>query len=194
MKNLIIAIMMLLTTNCSSAQDDVNTNEINTGNMKILVVYYSWSGNTEFVANQIKEITGADIFEIELVEPFSTDYSTVAQEYREDNSNGTIRKLKKTVENLSSYDVIFIGAPIWGGTRALPVKSFLHEHDLSGKMVVPFTTHGGGGAGSCFNDMKKEAPNATFLEGLSLTSSQARNSKANVEKWLLNIGVINKSK
>lgn len=190
MKNLIAVIMMLLTANCSSAQDDVTINETNTDNMKILVVYYSWSGNTGIVANQIKEITGADIFEIELVEPFSTDYSTVAQEYREDNRTGTIRKLKKTVENLSSYDVIFIGAPIWGGTRALPMKSFLHEHDLNGKTVVPFTTHGGGGAGSCFSDMKKEAPKANFLDGLSLTGSQANNSKASIEKWLLNIGIL----
>lgn len=190
MKNLIAIIMMLLTTNCSSAQDDVNINETNTDNMKILVVYYSWSGNTEIVANQIKEITDADIFEIELVEPFSTDYSTVAQEYREDNRTGTIRKLKKTVEDLSSYDVIFVGTPIWGGTRALPMKSFLHEHDLNGKTVVPFTTHGGGGAGSCFSDMKKEAPKAVFKEGLSLNGSQASNSKARIEEWLLKIGIV----
>jgi len=157
--------------------------------MQNLVVYYSWSGDTKFVANLIKEITGADIFEIELVEPFSADYKTVAQEYREDNRIGKIRKLKKTVENLSSYDVIFIGTPIWGNTRALPIKSFLHEHNLFGKTVVPFATHAGGGAGTCFNDMKKEAPQAHFVEGLSLSSNQIRN-KAGIENWLLKIDVI----
>ena len=158
--------------------------------MKILVVYYSWSGNTKVIANQIKEITGADIFEIELVEPFSTDYNTVAQEYRADNRTEKIRKMKKTVENLSSYDVIFIGTPIWGNTRALPIKSFLNEHNFDGKTVVPFATHAGGGAGTCFNDIKKEAPQAHFVEGLSLSGSQIHNSKASIEKWLLNVGVI----
>jgi len=157
---------------------------------KGLIVYYSWSGDTEFVANQIKDLTGADIFKIELVEPFSTDYRTVAQQYREDNRTGKIRKLKYTVENLTSIDVIFLGTPVWGNTRALPVKSFLHEHNLNGKTIAPFATHAGGGIGDCFSDMKKEAAQAKFLDALSLVSGQIPNSKPIIEKWLFNIDII----
>ena len=157
---------------------------------KGLIVYYSWSGDTEFVANQIKDLTGADILKIELVEPFSADYRTVAQEYREDNRTGNIRKLKNTVENLAFFDVIFIGCPVWGNTRALPVKSFLHEHNLNGKTVAPFAIHAGGGVGNCFSDMEQEASQAKFLNALSLVSGQIPNSKSIIEKWLINIGVV----
>ena len=197
MKTLLLMMALLVgSTGCAEAKDNFNNNANNSNDgedmkdKKILVVYYSWSGNTETVARTIQAETGADIFEIQLTEPFSTDYNTVAQQYREDNRTGTNRKLKNTVENLSEYDIIILGAPIWGGTRALPVKSFLLEHNLSGKTVAPFTTHGGGGAGSCFSDMKREAPQATFTDGLSLSSGQSHNSQAAVERWLKNIDII----
>lgn len=186
MKNLKIVIsilIMILSTNYTKAEP------VDKPSKKILVVYYSWSGNTEYVAKYVQEMLGADIFEIELIKPFSDNYSIVAQEYRKDNSTGTNRKLKKTVENLSSYDIIFIGTPIWGGTRALPVKSFLIEHDLTGKTVVPFATHGGGGEGRCFIDMKREAPEANFLDGFSLTGNQVINSKNAITKWLQKLGI-----
>lgn len=186
-------LMAMMSVSCNAGEpenENQDNDRIDGTDKKMLVVYYSWSGNTRTIAQYIQEATGADIFEVELTDPFSTDYNTVAQEYREDNRTGTNRKLKNKVENLSDYDIIFLGAPIWGGTRALPVKSFLLEHDLSDKTVAPFTTHGGGGAGSCFNDMKREAPKAKFLEGLALAGSQADNSKNTVERWLNSIGVL----
>ena len=91
--------------------------------------------------------------------------------------------MKKRMDDIADYDIIFLGSPIWSGTIAPPVKAFLSGHDLSGKQVVPFVTHGGGGAGSSFTDMKKLAPRAGFSKGLSLYGSRG-GFDGEVKKWL----------
>lgn len=150
---------------------------------KILVVYYSWSGNTEAVAKKIQAETKADLFKIELQKPYPMDYSACVDEYRADKRENRVRPLKRKLENISDYDTIYLGSPIWSGTIALPVKTFLAEHDLSGKRIIPFVTHGGGGAGSSFADMKKQAPRAEFSKGLSLYGSHSGFDNE-VKKWL----------
>ena len=149
---------------------------------KILVVY-SWSGNTEAVAKKIQAGTKADLFKIELQKPYPTDYSACVDEYRADKRGNRVRPLKRKLENISDYDTIYLGSPIWSGTIALPVKTFLAEHDLSGKRIIPFVTHGGGGAGSSFADMKKQAPRAEFSKGLSLYGSHS-GFESDVKRWL----------
>lgn len=150
---------------------------------RVLVVYYSWSGNTEAVAKRIEAETKADLFEIELQHPYPTDYSACVDEYRADKRENRVRPLKRKLESITDYDTIYLGSPIWSGTIALPVKTFLAEHDLSGKRVVPFVTHGGGGAGSSFADMEKLAPHAVFSKGLSLYGSHS-GFENDVRKWL----------
>lgn len=150
---------------------------------KILVVYYSWSGNTEAVAKKIQAETKADLFQIELQKPYSMDYSACVDEYRADKRENRVRPLKHKLENISDYDTIYLGSPIWSGTIALPVKTFLAEHDLSEKRVIPFVTHGGGGSGSSFADMKKQAPRAEFSKGLSLYGSHS-GFESDLKRWL----------
>ena len=147
------------------------------------VVYYSWSGNTEAVARLIQSETKADLFEIELQNPYPANYSACVDEYRADKRENRVRPLKSKVENIAGYDIIFLGSPIWSGTIAPPVKTFLSGHDLSGKRIIPFVTHGGGGAGSSFTDMKKLAPRAEFSKGLSLYGSRS-GFDGEVKKWL----------
>lgn len=163
----------------SAQQDSSKTME----QQKILVVYYSWSGNTEAVARLIQAETKANLFEIELQNPYPANYSACVDEYRADKRENRVRPLKSKVENIAGYDIIFLGSPIWSGTIAPPVKTFLSGHDLSGKRIIPFVTHGGGGVGSSFTDMKKLAPRAEFSKGLSLYGSRS-GFDGEVKKWL----------
>ncbi len=178
----IILSLVLTVIGCREAAAQQDSSK-NMKPQKALVVYYSWSGNTEAVAKKIQAETQADLFEIELQKPYPTDYSTCVEEYRADKRENRARPLKRKLENIADYDTVYLGSPIWSGTIALPVKTFLSEHDLSGKRVIPFVTHGGGGAGSSFSDMKKLAPRAEFSKGLSLYGSHS-GFESDVKKWL----------
>lgn len=91
------------------------------------------------------------------------------------------------MENLASYDVIFVGTPIWWGTIAPPVATFLAESDLTGKIIIPFCTHGGYGAGQSLEDIKKLAPKSRVLEELVLKGSSTYEQK-NIFAWLSKLG------
>jgi len=105
------------------------------------VVYFSRSGNTREIANQIHERVGGDIFEIQPEEPYPSNYDAVVKQAKQELESGYKPKLKAKIENIESYDVIFVGSPIWWGTIPAPVVTFLSEYDLSGKTIVPFCTH-----------------------------------------------------
>ena len=105
---------------------------------KILVVYFSHSGNTRNVAQQIHVKVGGDLFEIQSVKPYPTDYNTVVEQAREELRSNYKPALKARVSNLKQYDVVFLGYPNWWDTYPAPVKTFLAENDLAGKTVVPF--------------------------------------------------------
>ena len=118
-----------------------------------LVVYYSATGNTEQVANYIANITGGDLFELEPVEPYTSDdldwtndNSRVSQEYY-DESLRDVELVADTVENWDSYDTIFIGYPIWWGIAAWPTDGFVEANDFTGKTVIPFCTSASSGLG-----------------------------------------------
>lgn len=182
---LLLSFVFLLLGNHQAEAWNINSKIMK--EQRILVVYYSWSGNTEAVARKIQAEMNAAIFKIELQQPYPTDYAACVDEYRRDKSEGNIRLLKKTLED-TSYDVIFIGTPIWSGTMAPPIRTFLSGHNLEGKRIIPFATHGGGGSGSCFQDMKKIAPKAVFSEGLSLYGKRSGFEKE-VEKWLKKLDI-----
>lgn len=153
-------------------------------NPKILIVYYSHSGNTKALAQMIHSRTGADLFEIEVEKPYPTDYSTIVKQAKEELNNGYLPPIKSKIENLADYDTIFLGSPNWWSTIALPVMTFLENHDLSGKTVVPFVTHGGGGVANCIKEMEKRAAGAQFAQGLVLRDSRVKSSEESVSQWL----------
>lgn len=122
---------------------------------KTLVAYYSITGNTQKAAEVVAEATGADLYQIELVTPYPPEYRDQVALAKKELADGTLPPIKPWPENIAQYDVVFIGSPVWLGTMATPVRTFLASGVLKGKTVIPFVTHGGGGADNCFIDTAK---------------------------------------
>jgi len=156
---------------------------------KILVAYFSHTGNTREIANQIHKKVGGEIFEIQSVNPYPDDYDTVVKQAREELDSGYKPALKTTVANIGSYEVIFIGYPDWWGTFPAPVKTFLSAYDFSGKVIVPFCTHEGSGLGRSVADISKLCPTSKLLEGLAIRGSTVKTAQDKVSEWLRRINI-----
>jgi flavodoxin len=161
---------------------------------KILIVYFSWSGNTREIAKQIQQQTGGDLFEIKTVKSYPTDYNECLDVAKKEQQADDRPALADTVKNFATYDVIFVGYPNWWGTMPQALFSFWEKYDLSGKTIVPFCTHGGGRWGRSLNDLKKLCPDATVLEGLAISGNLVRRSKDDVAKWLQKIEIVKNNK
>ncbi|MDR1793277.1 MAG: flavodoxin [Bacteroidales bacterium] len=153
---------------------------------KILIAFYSWSGNTKEIALQIQAITGGDIFEIQPQKDYSQDHKECVEQARKEIQSGYKPELTKKVENIDNYDIIFVGTPNWCGTLAPPVGTFLTSYNFSQKNIVPFCTHGTGGVQNVFDDMAKLLPNANILNGFATYGKDVQTSKQNVEEWVKN--------
>ena len=156
---------------------------------KILVVYFSHTGNTREIANQIHSIVGGDIVEIKTVKPYPRDYSTVVDQAKKELKNGYNPPLKTKVKNIRSYDIIFVGYPNWWGTMPRAVFTFLSQYDFSGKTIIPFCTHGGGGIGRSIDEIKKLCPKSKLLEGFETPGSNVKSAKNEVYQWLKKIKI-----
>lgn len=130
--------------------------------MRPLVVYYSYSGITRRLAEDIALITDGELRELKLQKPYSFSYNTAVKEVREEIEKGYCPHLTEGAEAIENAEVIFIGSPNWLKTFAPPVLSFLRTVDLSGKTIIPFCTHGGGGFGRMIEDYKKECGYSVF--------------------------------
>lgn len=155
----------------------------NTGG-KVLIVYFSQTGNTDGLAQMIHEMTGFDIFRIERSTPYSATYNSqglyaeALKEYREN----AVPELKSYVPNLGDYDIILLGYCNWWASIPAPVRSFLLHDDFSGKTIVPFCSMGGGRFGQTISAIAKLAPESVILKGIDVTySSYDRNR---ISKWL----------
>ncbi len=120
---------------------------------KILIAYYSWSGNTKEVAEAIQEKTGGTLFRIETVQSYPEEYRATTEQAKKEINDHFHPELKTKVADISQYDVIFLGSPNWWGTIAPAVSTFLASYNLKGKKVIPFITHGGGGVQNTIKDM-----------------------------------------
>ncbi len=156
------------------------------GNGKILIAYFSWGGNTEGIAEEIQRQTGADLFEITMAEPYSTDYNTVLDEAQRDQNIQARPELSSHVENMEQYDKVLIGYPNWWASIPMPVASFLEEYDFSGKTIIPFCSHGGGRFGQSLTAIAKLAPEAAMGEALSVHYSGGSGLPEDVTEWLNN--------
>jgi len=151
---------------------------------KILVAYFSHSGNTREIANQIHKSVNDDIFEIQAVKPYPQDYDAVVEQARQELDSGYKPALKTKIENIKSYDLVFIGYPIWWGTFPAPVKTFLSEYDFSGKTIVPFCTHEGSGLGRSVADISNLCPKSTLLDAVAIQGRDVRIAQNKVLEWL----------
>ncbi|MCK5159188.1 MAG: NAD(P)H-dependent oxidoreductase [Candidatus Heimdallarchaeota archaeon] len=157
---------------------------------KILIAYYTRTGNTEKLANQIKKLVGGDLFKIETVDEYPPSYQEVLKVSKVEIENQYKPPLKKSVENIDKYDIVFVGTPNWYGTMAPPVLTFLSLHDLANKTIIPFATHGGGGEQRCLTDIERICSEATVCKGLTFYSSQAETKKDRIHKWLSELQLI----
>jgi flavodoxin len=157
---------------------------------KILVAFFSHSGNTREIARQIQEATGADAFEIAPVDPYPTDYDAVVDQAKKELNANHRPALKSTGPDLPTYDVIFVGSPNWWSTVAPPVLTFLAAHDLSGKTLVPFITHEGSRQGKSVQDVKRLSPGATVLAGQSFWGSNVKKARDDVRRWLRDLDLL----
>ncbi len=157
---------------------------------KILVAYFSHSGNTREIATQIHERVGGDIFEIRAVHSYPSEYSECVDVAKREQQNDERPELAAEVADMASYDVVFLGYPNWWGTMPMPCFTFLGKYDLSGKTVVPFCTHEGSRLGRSVRDITRLCPKATVLEGLAVRGSSVKSAQDDVAGWLRKLGMI----
>lgn len=151
---------------------------------KTLIAYFSWGGNTQGIAREIQAQTGADLFEITLVEPYSNDYNTVLQQAQHDQNIQARPELATHVENMEQYSIILLGYPNWWASIPMPIASFLEEYDFTGKTIIPFCSHGGGRFGQSLTAIAKLAPGAVMGEGLSIHYSGGSSLGSDVSAWI----------
>lgn len=160
-------------------------------NNNILIVYFTWSGNSRTLAGYAREITGGDIFEIVPVQPYPTQYRATTEQAREEQNNNYLPEIRNKVNNLASYDVIILCYPNWWGTIPQIVKRFLSENDFSGKTIAPICAHAGSRMGRSLTDIRNLCPNSTITEGLDIRSGSVGNARNNIRDWINRIGINN---
>jgi flavodoxin len=154
---------------------------------RILIAYHSRTGHTATVARILQEQTGGDLFEIVPAEPYPEDYDAlVAQNVKEQQANH-LPPLRTDVAAIRSYDLIFIGSPIWNVRLTPPVRSFLSRHDLSGKAVAPFVTYIVSRLGRTREDVAEAAPQARIIDGLAVLGEDAERAESIVNQWLSDV-------
>lgn len=176
----------------SMPETDYPTNMTQEEDNSAVVIDGEVLGNTQYIANLIVEYTAGDIFRIERAEPYPTNHDTLVDLAAEEQADNVRPELLNYVENIEQYDMIFLGYPNWWADMPMPLYTFLEEHDLSEKIVVPFNTHGGSGFSNTINTIKELQPNATVIEkGFTVSRNNAEESKSDVINWLENLEVIN---
>ena len=140
------------------------TKDTNGSENKVLIAYFSWGGNTAGIAREIQKEMEADLFEIILETPYSSDYNTVLDQAQEDQRTAARPAIANQVQNIEQYDTILLGYPNWWASIPMPIATFLEQYDFNGKTIVPFCSHGGGRLGQSVTAITKLAPNATIGE------------------------------
>lgn len=170
-----------------STDESSDNNTDSSSNSKILVVYYSATGSTKAVADTIADTTGADLFEITPVDPYTSDdlnwtndNSRVSVEHN-DESKRDVPLTKTTPDNWADYDIVFIGYPIWWGIAAWPVNNFVEGNDFTGKTVIPFCTSSSSGLGQSGDLLADMAGTGNWQDGERFSSSA---SSSKVESWV----------
>ena len=151
---------------------------------KVLVLYYSQTSNTKTVAQEIATRLNADIEEIVPVQPYDGEFEATIQRCMKEREEGVLPEINPIAADLTKYDVIFLGYPVWFGTFAPPVGAFLSHADLSGKKVVPFCTFGSGGLESSMKDLAEKQPNAEILPGYGVRAARLDAVPKEVEQFL----------
>ena len=195
LKSIILAVSAMLVGASCNGQTTKNQNNMS----KSIVIFFSHAGdnysvgnvkvgNTKIVADYISELTGAAQYEIITHKYDGMAYTPLTRLAQEEANKGELPPYEGSAPDLSGYDTVFIGGPVWWGTYPQVMFTLFKDINLDGKTVYPFTTHEGSGLASCVSDVKKAFPKANVQKGFSIYGHEVRTEKAKVEKWLKNIG------
>ncbi len=156
---------------------------------RALVVYFSWSGNTESIANAIVEQTGADVFEIVPEEAYIDDYNALLDIAAQEKEKGVRPAIAGSIEDIAQYDIIYVGFPNWWSDMPMILYTFFDSYDLSGITIAPFCTSGGSGLSGTVDSIRELEPDAEVLDGLHIGSSSAAEPDSAVTDWLGSLGL-----
>lgn len=151
---------------------------------RTLVAVFTRTGNTRVIAGQLQRALRAELFEIQPALPYPVDYEQTVEQARRERDAGFEPVLKTTIPNIAAYDTLFLGFPVWGETAPPIIRAFLSAHDLGGKVIRPFITHGGYGLGQSLSVLRSHAPRAQLLEAFSMEADQERRTLNQVTDWL----------
>lgn len=173
-------------TSCAKDDEPVKIDENENGayfdGKKTLIAYFSWGGTTQRMAQQIQDITGADMFRIEPVDSYPTEYTPCTEVAREEKDNNARPAIKGTVDNWDDYDVVFIGCPVWWWTTPMIIHTFCESYDFKGKTVVPFCTYAATYRDETLAEIVNSTPEAEHLTGEGLTSG--RINPSTIRTWI----------
>ncbi len=193
MKGFYVLILCAISMLCGCSSRTVTnagTTDVVNNPDSILVVYYSQTGATKAVAEELQRRLHCDIVNIEAVNPYAEDYDATIQRWRKEVEDSVKVEIMPLSVNLDDYDTIFLGFPIWGGTYALPVATFLADNSLEGKTVVTFATFGSGGIDSATGDVAAAQPNAKVIKGYGVRNARIEKAPAEIERFLIESGYI----
>lgn len=154
------------------------------GGEKALIVYFSWSGNTRLIAGKIKNITGADMAELEPQKPYSREYNTCLDEALSDQKKQARPKLKNRFDNIGEYKTVLLGYPNWWGSIPMPVATFLQSYNFEGKKIIPFCSHGGGRFGQSISAISKLCPKSILGKPFETYRAGGSSIDRDVANWL----------
>ena len=201
----LLLVFVLSISTCSSSQTKEVMTELNStlDPDKILIVYLSRTNNTKAIAEIIQRNVGGTLVALQLETPYPENYQATVQQVVKENETGYLPPLKTKIDSIEKYDAIFLGFPTWDMKMPPPMKSFLHQHKLSGKTVIPFNTNAGYGVGSGFQTVIELCPDSKVLEGFEMKGGvergavyfvikdeKAKEAETKVKKWLEKIKVI----
>lgn len=190
MKKIQTIIMLATLLICGFACKSSKTNNSETPEGKTLVLYYSQTGATKGVAEELQNQLGCDIDSIVAVNPYDGDYGQTIARWMQEMNDSVKIDIKPLSVNLDDYDTIFLGFPIWGGTYALPMASFLTDNKLNGKNVVTFATFGSGGIEKATIDVAVALPNAEVKEGYGVRNARTAQAPMEIKRFLIENGYI----
>lgn len=176
------------TENPENPEESGDEQDSPSGETKVLVAYFSWSGTTQRMAQEIVRQTGADLFRIEPEVPYPSDYTECTEVALEEKNSNARPAIAKEVENWDDYDTVFIGCPVWWWTTPMIICTFTESHDFKGKTVVPFCTYASTYRDETLARIVELTPDAGHLAGEGLTSG--RINEQNISSWLKEIGII----
>ena len=181
---LVLATVTLAAVSCGPRQEASKDEAQKDETPKMLVLYYSQTSNTKAVAQEIANRTGADLDEIVPVELYDGDFQATIERGKRELDEGAYPEIQPLKVDVTKYDVIFLGYPIWFGTYAPPVITFLNNADLSGKKIVPFCTFGSGGLESSVKDLAEAEPEAEILPGYGIRAARLDAMPKEIDNFL----------